>query len=33
VRAHATGLLTNQGDQRAVIVLGDLNDEPEAATT
>ena len=33
VRAFADGLLQNQGDQRAVIVLGDLNDEPLAATT
>jgi endonuclease/exonuclease/phosphatase family metal-dependent hydrolase len=29
----ATKLLGGQGQQRAVIVLGDLNDGPEAATT
>jgi hypothetical protein len=33
LRAYATGLLDGQGQQRAVIVLGDLNDEPLAATT
>lgn len=33
VRAAATGLLAGQGQQRAVVVLGDLNDEPTAATT
>jgi len=33
VRAAATELLDGQGQQRAVIVLGDLNDEPLAATT
>jgi endonuclease/exonuclease/phosphatase family metal-dependent hydrolase len=33
VRAAATELLANQGTKRAVIVLGDLNDVPEAATT
>jgi endonuclease/exonuclease/phosphatase family metal-dependent hydrolase len=33
VRAHATALLANQGGERALVVLGDLNDEPEAATT
>jgi predicted extracellular nuclease len=33
VRAAATELLAGQGQQRAVIVLGDLNDVPEAATT
>jgi len=33
VRSFATGLLDGHGDQRAVIVLGDLNDEPLAATT
>jgi endonuclease/exonuclease/phosphatase family metal-dependent hydrolase len=33
VRATATELLDGQGRQRAVVVLGDLNDEPEAATT
>ncbi len=33
VRDYATRLLDGQGDQRAVLVLGDLNDEPEAATT
>jgi len=33
VREAATGLLDGQGQQRAVIVLGDLNDEAAAATT
>lgn len=33
VRAAATELLAAQGQQRAVIVLGDLNDAAEAATT
>jgi endonuclease/exonuclease/phosphatase family metal-dependent hydrolase len=33
VRATATALLGGEGQQRAVLVLGDLNDTPEAATT
>jgi endonuclease/exonuclease/phosphatase family metal-dependent hydrolase len=33
VRGHADTLLDNHGTDRAVIVLGDLNDEPLAATT
>jgi endonuclease/exonuclease/phosphatase family metal-dependent hydrolase len=33
VRAYATALLENNGQQHAVIVAGDLNDEPQAATT
>ena len=33
VRGHADTLLDHKGDQRAVVVLGDLNDEPPAATT
>jgi endonuclease/exonuclease/phosphatase family metal-dependent hydrolase len=33
VRAATDALLAGQGDERAVIVLGDLNDEPLAATT
>jgi endonuclease/exonuclease/phosphatase family metal-dependent hydrolase len=33
VRAYATKLLAGDGQHRAVIVAGDLNDEPEAATT
>jgi predicted extracellular nuclease len=33
IRAHVTELLDNHGQQRAVVVAGDLNDEPEAATT
>ncbi|ODU05272.1 MAG: endonuclease [Pseudonocardia sp. SCN 72-86] len=33
VRDAATGLLAGEGTERAVIVLGDLNDEPNAATT
>lgn len=33
MRATATDLLGGQGAERAVVVLGDLNDEPEAATT
>jgi endonuclease/exonuclease/phosphatase family metal-dependent hydrolase len=33
VRAYADRLLDGQGADRAVIVLGDLNDEPLAATT
>lgn len=33
VRAHATELLNNDGQDRPVIALGDCNDEPEAATT
>jgi len=33
LRDYATGLLDGQGQQRAVIGLGDLKDEPLAATT
>ncbi|MGW5360843.1 endonuclease/exonuclease/phosphatase family protein [Actinopolymorpha pittospori] len=33
VRAYVTRLLDDQGQQRAVVVAGDLNDEPQAATT
>jgi hypothetical protein len=33
LRHYATGLRDGQGRQRALIVLGDLNDEPLAATT
>jgi endonuclease/exonuclease/phosphatase family metal-dependent hydrolase len=33
LRAHATSLLDGHGLQRALVVLGDLNDEPLAATT
>lgn len=33
VRAHATVLLGGAGQDRAVLVMGDLNDDPEAATT
>ena len=33
VRDTATQLLAGQGQQRAVVVLGDLNDGPDAATT
>jgi endonuclease/exonuclease/phosphatase family metal-dependent hydrolase len=33
VRAYANDLLDDQGQERAVIVLGDLNDVPAAATT
>jgi endonuclease/exonuclease/phosphatase family metal-dependent hydrolase len=33
LRQAATELLAGDGQHRAVIVLGDLNDEPEAATT
>jgi endonuclease/exonuclease/phosphatase family metal-dependent hydrolase len=33
VREFADGLLNGDGENRAVIVLGDLNDEPLAATT
>jgi len=33
LRAYANGLLEGEGRERAVIVLGDLNDEPSAATT
>jgi endonuclease/exonuclease/phosphatase family metal-dependent hydrolase len=33
VRAYADRLLDGHGDERAVIVLGDLNDEPLAAST
>jgi endonuclease/exonuclease/phosphatase family metal-dependent hydrolase len=33
LRAFANRLLDGQGRERAVIVLGDLNDEPAAATT
>lgn len=33
VRTYVSSLLEGQGRERAVIVLGDLNDEPEAATT
>ncbi len=33
VRAGADALLAGQGQDRSVVVAGDLNDEPEAATT
>lgn len=33
VRDAATGLLGGKGQERAVMVMGDLNDEPSAATT
>ena len=33
VRSYVTRLLKGQGQQRAVVVAGDLNDEAEAATT
>ncbi len=33
MRAYANDLLDDQGQERAVIVLGDLNDVPAAATT
>jgi endonuclease/exonuclease/phosphatase family metal-dependent hydrolase len=33
LRDHATSLLDGQGEQRSVVILGDLNDEPLAATT
>jgi len=33
VRCAADALLDDHGDQRALVVLGDLNDEPAAATT
>jgi endonuclease/exonuclease/phosphatase family metal-dependent hydrolase len=33
VRVWATGALANAGDTRRVVVSGDLNDTPEAATT
>jgi endonuclease/exonuclease/phosphatase family metal-dependent hydrolase len=33
VRGYATQLLDGQGQQRALVVLGDLNDETHAATT
>ncbi len=33
VRAYANELLDGKGRERAVIVLGDLNDEPQAATS
>lgn len=33
VRTYASGLLEGQGDSRAVVVMGDLNDEVQAATT
>ena len=33
LREHATGLLDGHGQDRALVVLGDLNDEPLAATT
>jgi endonuclease/exonuclease/phosphatase family metal-dependent hydrolase len=33
IRAFATRLLAGDGQHRALIVAGDLNDEPEAATT
>jgi endonuclease/exonuclease/phosphatase family metal-dependent hydrolase len=33
VRTYATGLLDDQGQDRALVVLGDLNDTPHAATT
>lgn len=33
IRAAANALLDGQGGNRALVVLGDTNDEPEAATT
>ncbi len=33
VRAYATNLLAGDGQHRALVVAGDLNDEPEATTT
>jgi hypothetical protein len=33
LRIYANRLLGGEGRQRSVIVLGDLNDEPQAATT
>ena len=33
IRTYATNLLAGDGQHRAVIVAGDLNDEPQAATT
>ena len=33
IRAHVTNTLAGQGRNRALIVAGDLNDEPHAATT
>jgi len=33
VRVHVTGLLADQGRDRMLVVAGDLNDEPAAATT
>ena len=33
LRSWVNGLLDGRGAQRAVVVCGDLNDEPEAATT
>jgi endonuclease/exonuclease/phosphatase family metal-dependent hydrolase len=33
VREHANALLAGEGAERAVVVLGDLNDEAQAATT
>lgn len=33
IRAHATDLLTDDGQHQHILDLGDLNDEPEAATT
>ena len=33
VRVHVTGLLADQGRTRVLVVAGDLNDEPTAATT
>jgi endonuclease/exonuclease/phosphatase family metal-dependent hydrolase len=33
LRDRATSLLDGQGEQRSVVILGDLNDEPLAATT
>lgn len=33
IRAFASNLLAGDGQHRALIVAGDLNDEPEAATT
>ena len=33
IRSYVTGLLDGQGQQRPVVVAGDLNDEAQAATT
>ena len=33
MRSCASGLVEGEGQERAVIVLGDLNDEEQAATT